>query len=109
MCPSACWKRPFWPPKKTGAAAPAIPMNDTIKTAAHGVVTGTPDRSQLFAVQTPQVFDADLIRGALYHSVQQGAVLTDDCAAVERIGKQVVLTDGERTNIKKSQRNLICL
>lgn len=86
--------------QKTGAAAPAIPMNDTIKTAAHGVVTGTPDRSQLFAVQTPQVFDADLIRGALYHSVQQGAVLTDDCAAVERIGKQVVLTDGERTNIK---------
>lgn len=45
---------------------PAIPVKDTIKRAADGVVTETPDRSELFAVQTPQVFEADLIRAALH-------------------------------------------
>ena len=39
-------------------------MKDTIKTAKAGLVTGTPDRKTLFAVQTPQVFDYDLLRGA---------------------------------------------
>ena len=85
---------------RTSAAAPAIPVNDTIKTAEQGLVTGTPDRSKLFAVQTPQVFDADLIRGALHHCVEQKLPLTDDCSAVERIGKVVTLTQGDRRNIK---------
>ncbi len=49
---------------KTRAAAPAIPVKDTIKIAKSGVVTDTPDRSTLFAVQTPQVFDFDLLRAA---------------------------------------------
>ena len=86
--------------QKTGAAAPAIPMTDTIKAVEHHIVTGTPDRSKLFAVQTPQVFDADLIRGALYHCVEQQIPLTDDCSAVELIGKVVTMTEGERQNIK---------
>ena len=41
--------------KEFNASAPAVPLKDTVKTAASGVVTGTPDRSTLFAVQTPQV------------------------------------------------------
>lgn len=86
--------------QKTGAAAPAIPVNDTIKTAEHSLVTGTPDRSKLFAVQTPQVFDADLIRGALHHCIERHIPLTDDCSAVEQIGKAVTLTDGDRRNLK---------
>lgn len=86
--------------RKTGAAAPAIPVNDTIKTAENSQVTGTPDRSKLFAVQTPQVFDADLIRGALHHCIEQHIALTDDCSAVEQIGKVVTLTSGDRKNIK---------
>ena len=47
-----------------GAAAPAVPVHDTIKRAESGLVLETPDRSTLFAVQTPQVFRADLIRAA---------------------------------------------
>ena len=86
--------------KKSGAAAPAIPVNDTIKTVKDNLVTGTPDRSTLYAVQTPQIFDSDLIRGALYHCISHQIPLTDDCSAVEQIGKTVVLTAGERTNIK---------
>ena len=85
---------------KTSAAAPAVPVNDTIKAAENGLVTGTPDRSKLFAVQTPQVFDADLIRGALHHCIEQKLPMTDDCSAVERIGKVVALTQGDRKNLK---------
>lgn len=83
-----------------GAAAPAIPVKDTIKRASGGVVTETPDRSELFAVQTPQVFEAELIRAALYQAVEENIPLTDDCAAVERIGMKVTLTRGSEENIK---------
>ena len=83
------------------AAAPAVPVKDTIKEAGEdGVVTATPDRSRLFAVQTPQVFDMDLLKGALKAALDAGITLTDDCGAVERLGKQVVLTKGSYENIK---------
>ena len=85
---------------RSGAAAPAVPVADTIKTAQDHVVTGTPDRSTLFAVQTPQVFDADLLRGALHYCISRNVPITDDCSAVERLGKQVVLTEGSARNIK---------
>lgn len=85
---------------KCGAAAPAIPVKDTIKRAANGIVEGTPDRSQLFAVQTPQVFEADLIRAALYQVVEERLPVTDDCSAVERLGMKVTLTKGSEENIK---------
>ena len=84
----------------TGAAAPAIPVKDTIKVAANSVVTDTPQRSSLFAVQTPQVFDLDFIRGALYKALQDGAELTDDCMAAERLGMKVHLTKGSEENFK---------
>ena len=85
----------------TYAAAPAVPVTDTVKVADEtGLITATPDRSTLFAVQTPQVFQADLLKAALQSALQDGATLTDDCAAVERLGKQVYLTTGNRENIK---------
>lgn len=82
------------------AAAPAVPVTDTIKVAADGVVQHTPERSTLFAVQTPQVFDAGLLKAALQSALTADAPLTDDCAAVERLGKDVQLIEGERENIK---------
>lgn len=85
---------------RCGAAAPAIPVKDTIKRAEGGVVTETLDRAQLFAVQTPQVFEADLIRAALHQAIQDGAELTDDCSAVERLGMKVSLTCGAEENVK---------
>lgn len=83
-----------------GAAAPAVPLKDTVKRARDGLVEETPDRSALFAVQTPQVFAADLIRGALGKAVEENAPITDDCSALERLGMQVFLTEGDYTNIK---------
>lgn len=85
----------------TNASAPAVAVTDTIKVAdAAGIVQSTPDRSALFAVQTPQVFQAELLRAALQSAVTCGENLTDDCAAVERLGKQVELVSGDIENIK---------
>lgn len=83
-----------------GAAAPAVPVKDTIKQAADGLVEATPDRSRLFAVQTPQVFEHGLILGALEKALADGAELTDDCSAVERLGFPVRLTAGAYENMK---------
>ena len=83
-----------------GAAAPAIPVKDTVKEVAGGMVVTTPDRSRLQAVQTPQVFDIDLLRGALKKAKADGAQITDDCSAVERIGMKVKIVEGDEHNIK---------
>ena len=85
---------------RTGAAAPAIPVKDTIKVAEREVVLATPNRSSLYAVQTPQVFDFDLLRGALQKALDTGAAMTDDCSAVEALGMKVHLTPGDEENIK---------
>ena len=83
-----------------GAAAPAVPVKDTVKVARDGLVESTPDRSVLYAVQTPQVFQRDLIRGALTKALEADAALTDDCSAVERLGIGVALTQGDYCNLK---------
>ena len=83
-----------------GAAAPAIPVKDTIKVVQGGVVKETLDRASLQAVQTPQVFDFDILRGALKKAKQDGAQVTDDCSAVERIGLTVKIVEGEERNLK---------
>ncbi|MCD8191174.1 MAG: 2-C-methyl-D-erythritol 4-phosphate cytidylyltransferase [Clostridiales bacterium] len=85
---------------KTGAAAPAVPVKDTIKQAADGKIQRTVDRSTLFAVQTPQVFQADFIAGALQRCRKQGIPLTDDCSAAEALGMTVTLTTGSYENLK---------
>ena len=83
-----------------GAAAPAIPVKDTIKVVQGGIVSHTPDRSTLKAVQTPQVFDFNLLRGALKKSKADGLAITDDCSAVEHMGMSVKIVEGDERNIK---------
>ncbi|MFD4293525.1 2-C-methyl-D-erythritol 4-phosphate cytidylyltransferase [Rhodococcus sp. NPDC058505] len=75
------------------AVVPALPVADTIKTVdLLGVVTGTPDRSQLRAVQTPQGFAAELLRRAY---LAADTIATDDAGLVERIGARVRTIAGE--------------
>ena len=83
-----------------GAAAPAIPVKDTVKVVQGGVVMETPDRSTLQAVQTPQVFDLAILRGALKKAAEDGAAITDDCSAVERLGMSVKIVEGDERNLK---------
>lgn len=83
-----------------GAAAPAIPVKDTIKVVTGGVVKETPERKTLQAVQTPQAFDFDLIRGALKKAKLDEVEVTDDCSAVERMGMSVKIVSGDERNLK---------
>ncbi|MCD8088008.1 MAG: 2-C-methyl-D-erythritol 4-phosphate cytidylyltransferase [Oscillospiraceae bacterium] len=90
----------MWLAHKHAAAVPAVPVRDTIKQAVDGVVTGTLPRSQLFAVQTPQCFQADIIRAALTNAVQNQPDVTDDSMAVEAIGGKIFLSQGSEENMK---------
>ena len=84
-----------------GAAAPAVAVKDTVKVAKpDGAVEQTLERDALRAVQTPQVFQADLLKAALQSALEQNIPVTDDCSAVERLGKTVYLVEGDETNLK---------
>ena len=85
---------------RTNAAAPAVPVKDTVKVVRDGKVESTPDRDTLRAIQTPQAFDGPLLRAALQAAAEAGAEVTYDCAAVERLGKEVYILDGSYENIK---------
>jgi len=82
------------------AAAPAVPVTSTMKQAKNGVVIKTIDRNELFEVQTPQAFSAELIKGALQNAIDKALYITDDCMAVEALGCPVRLTEGSKLNIK---------
>lgn len=87
--------------KRSGSGVAAVPLKDTIKQIdAGGCVTGTPDRDTLRAVQTPQTFDAALIRQAHAHFRDSARRATDDAMLVEWMGHAVHLTDGDVENIK---------
>lgn len=84
-----------------GAAAPAIPVKDTVKTVREDEsVESTLDRAALRAVQTPQVFQADLLKAALQSAIEKEQTITDDCSAVELLGKAVYLVAGDEENLK---------
>jgi 2-C-methyl-D-erythritol 4-phosphate cytidylyltransferase len=101
--PFASWKlidRVVRAANTYGAAAPVIPVKDTIKVVQGGLVESTPDRSTLRAVQTPQVFDYDLLRSALLLCKRDKIPITDDCSAVERLGMKIRIVEGDERNIK---------
>ena len=83
------------------AAVPAVASTDTLKIVdERGFITGTLDRSVTRRVQTPQVFEADLIKGALTKAVELKLTLTDDCSAMDMMGVKTITVEGELTNIK---------
>lgn len=87
---------------ETGAAAPAVPVKDTVKRARDGMVEETPPRGALFAVQTPQCFHAAAYRELLSRGVPED--VTDDCSVFERAGLPVRLTPGDYANLKITTR-----
>lgn len=87
--------------KEYSAAATGVYVKDTIKVVdKDGFVVNTPDRSTLFAVQTPQIFDFELYKSALEFAEKNGRDFTDDCQLVEYYGKKVKMVTGDYTNIK---------
>lgn len=97
-----------------GAAAPAVPVKDTVKRAVRGdgktvpehcMVTDTPDRSTLYAVQTPQCFDRAAYLDALDElDAEKARLVTDDCSLFELTGRPVQLTQGDYANLKITTR-----
>lgn len=83
-----------------GAAAPVVPVKDSIKRIEDGNIAADVARNTLAAVQTPQVFRKDLLRCALTSAAERGYSFTDDCAAVESLGTIVKATHGSYQNIK---------
>ena len=83
---------------ETGAAIAAVPVADTLKEAAEdGLIRRTLDRRNLWAAQTPQVFDCELLREA--HRLAKGDA-TDDAALVEALGRRVKVFPGSPHNLK---------
>ena len=85
---------------ESGAAICALPIAETVKRVRDGLVEATLDRAELWAVQTPQAFCADLLRGAHERARRDGIVGTDDAMLVERLGHPVRVVAGLPGNIK---------
>ncbi|MBM7569430.1 2-C-methyl-D-erythritol 4-phosphate cytidylyltransferase [Paenibacillus sacheonensis] len=86
---------------ETGAAVLAVPVKDTIKQVNdNGIITATPERRSLWAIQTPQAFRRSLLVQGLEKAAADRFVGTDDAMAVERLGVAVSVAEGDYTNIK---------
>lgn len=87
--------------KENKAAAVGVFVKDTVKVVdKNGFVVSTPDRSTLFAVQTPQIFDFELYRNAAQNAREKGFDFTDDCQLVESFNQKVKTVVGSYSNIK---------
>ncbi len=87
--------------REHGAAAVGVPVKDTIKVIdTDNFVVSTPERSTLFAVQTPQVFSFELYKKALDSAQEKGLDFTDDCQLIEAAGGKVKMVEGDYSNIK---------
>jgi 2-C-methyl-D-erythritol 4-phosphate cytidylyltransferase len=83
-----------------GAAIAALPAGDTVKQADSQKVVATLERETIWLAQTPQVFQAKLLRKAYENIAKDQVVVTDDAALVERLGVAVHLVHGSPENIK---------
>jgi len=86
---------------KNVAACPGVKPTDTVKSVSdRGYVAKTIDRDKTILVQTPQVFDSDLIKGALTKAIEEQLTITDDCSAAEQFGARILVENGDPYNIK---------
>jgi 2-C-methyl-D-erythritol 4-phosphate cytidylyltransferase len=86
--------------RKAGAAVPAIPVEDTIKLVEGDEVSRTLDRDKLVRVQTPQGFSYKILKAALDKAKEENFYGTDEASLAERIGKRVMVVQGDHKNIK---------
>ncbi len=83
------------------SAAVGVRVTDTIKRCdKDGFILETVDRTPLIAIQTPQVFNKNIIIGAHKYAMDNNLQITDDCMAIEAIGGKIKLVEGYYTNIK---------
>lgn len=86
---------------ETGAASLAHRVADTLKRAdAAGDVSGAVSREDLWAMETPQIFNVELLSRAYAELMQQGALVTDEVSAIEALGEKVRLVENREPNLK---------
>ncbi|MBP0979252.1 MAG: 2-C-methyl-D-erythritol 4-phosphate cytidylyltransferase [Oscillospiraceae bacterium] len=86
---------------KNKAAAVGVKINDTIKKAdENSIITQTVDRSNLFYIQTPQIFENSILDLAIKNAKEKNLDFTDDCQLIESIGQKVYISSGDFSNIK---------
>ena len=79
----------------------AVPVKDTIKVVdQRGIIQSTPVRSNLWAAQTPQGFDVNLLKQCHETGIDKGGEVTDDAALFEKCRLDVHIVEGEETNLK---------
>ncbi len=104
LCPMGLFFAVVDAARRHGAATAAIPVVDSVKRVRRdgelAVVAETLDRAELVAVQTPQAFDAALLRRAHAVALRDGVVADDDCALVEHLGEVVAVVEGDPRNLK---------
>jgi 2-C-methyl-D-erythritol 4-phosphate cytidylyltransferase len=104
LCPPSLFAAVVDAARRHGAATAAIPLVDSVKRVRRGgelpVVAETLERADLVAVQTPQAFDAALLRRAHQAALRDGVVADDDCALVEHLGAAVAVVEGDPRNLK---------
>ncbi|GLB61408.1 2-C-methyl-D-erythritol 4-phosphate cytidylyltransferase [Cytobacillus sp. NCCP-133] len=86
--------------EEKGSAVLAVPLKDTVKKADGNLVAETLERSGLWAVQTPQAFRISVLLEAHRRALEEKYLGTDDASLVERLGKEVVIVEGNYDNIK---------
>ncbi len=91
---------------ETGAAIPAAPVTATIKQVENGTIVRTVDRAGLYEAQTPQIFEAALLKKA-YANIENvdKAAITDDAFLVEALGHKVAIAESDSSNVKITRRS----
>ncbi len=101
LCPPEVFRRVLDAAREHGAVTAAVPVVDSIKRVdADGRIVATLDRAELVAVQTPQGFRSEVLVAAHRRALADGVRADDDCALVERLGREVRTVMGDPQNLK---------
>lgn len=101
LCDRETMQRVVEAARARGAAVPGLPANETIQRVSRsGRILHTPPREELFAIQTPQCFRADILRSALDRARREGFLGTDESSVVRWAGHPVYVVEGSPTNLK---------
>ncbi len=92
-----------------GAVVPGIPVKDTLKKVEHNEVIKTLERGGVYAIQTPQGFDKEILLDAYRKAYKDGFYATDDAGLVERAGYTVRVVEGDALNLKITTKDDIIL
>lgn len=110
LCPSELFIDCVEAARRHGAATTAIPVVDSIKRVVDGVVLQSLERHDLYAIQTPQAFDRELLAAGHRNAVANRIAVDDDAALVEALGRPVHIVPGNPDNFKVTfPRDLVLL